>query len=598
MNGARIVAERHGGEAAWHLALSAVNDSPAPTALRGFAAPVAALDPDGLRVLAFASAWGREHTPQSIPLSEGEIVIGSDTGRSANGHTPLCVLTERGGRATAIAVCWSGNWQVRIATDGSVTYGMTETMLSATLAPGQALPLPGVLVAQGTDAEAALRDLMDYIETDWLPPSRLTYPIVEWNHWWRFEDAGINETVFLENAACARDLGFTQCTLDAGWFGDGPWERARGDWNVVNAARFPHGLRYLSDEVHAMGMRFGLWIEPEALGADSALRREHPDWEASPRPCLCLGNPDAAAHLATTLDSLVTETNCDFLKVDFNLDPGDGCTRADHGHEPGLGLYAHLHALYDILDGLRAKHPALVVENCSSGGLRNDLEMLRHVDLAFLSDPDETAHALQVLWGASLLMPPGRMLHWGHSQSLDRAFPGLEYGGLAPDRLRASLRAAMPHRFGMSRDLRTLAPEEAAIVAEEIARYKRLIAPLLGTGRLHRLTGPFLRDGARMDDGRRAAPPGAFAAEARAVCAFQLQADGAGVVLAFAREDAPPGRLRLAGLDPAASYRATDIDTGGAIVASGESLQSDGLPLPPLPSGASRLITIDPQRKD
>lgn len=588
-----------------HVEPVAVNETAEASELSGFACPIATLDPAGLRVHAFKSAWGREATPQALSPEGGEVVIGSTSGRSANGYMPLAVLIEQSGRAMVIAVCWSGNWQLRIAPDGAVTYGMTPDMLTCTLAPGETLPLPGVLTARGNTPEEALHALMAYLQASWFPQSRLPGPMVEWNHWWRFEDAEIDEAVFLANARQAQALGFTQCTLDAGWFGDAAspvhWTQCRGDWDKVNTARFPHGIRYLADQVHAMGMRFGLWIEPEAMGERSALRQAHPEWEATrdgkplEQPYLCLGNPGAAAHLAEALDRLVTHTGCDFLKIDFNVDPGYGCNRADHGHQPGMGLYAHLHALYGILDTLREKHPALVIENCSSGGLRCDLEMLRHTDMAFLSDPDETIHALGVLWGSSLMMPPSRMLHWSHSQTRQaagggRPFPALEYGGLPEETLRMTLRAAMLHPFGMSRDLRTLGTREEEILAEEIARYKQVIAPLLG-GTLYRLTGPFLREGERAaDDGRIPAP--GFAAEEEARCAFQLQLGSSGMVFVFTRKDTPAETLPLQGLDAETLYRIEDMDTGHAAYAPGMDLMTHGLALEAMAPLRSRMIRI------
>jgi alpha-galactosidase len=105
-------------------------------------------------------------------------------------------------------------------------------------------------------------------------PERLP---VEWNHWWPYEDAEINEDVFAENIEKASQMGFEVCTLDAGWFGPSDagtfWEHYRGDWHLVNQSRFPSGIRRLADLAHARSMKFGIWCEIEALGSKASWRR-------------------------------------------------------------------------------------------------------------------------------------------------------------------------------------------------------------------------------------------------------------------------------------------------------------------------------------
>ncbi len=122
------------------------------------------------------------------------------------------------------------------------------------------------------------------------------------------------------------------------------------------------------------------------------------------------------SHALQTLDRLVTSTDARWLKVDFNLDPGPGCSRTDHGHDAGDGLYEHYLGLYETLDVLRDRHPQLIVEDCSSGGLRIDLGLLSHLHCSFLSDPDWTEFHLQLLWGVSQQLPAGSIFHFSESQ--------------------------------------------------------------------------------------------------------------------------------------------------------------------------------------
>ena len=267
-------------------------------------------------------------------------------------------------------------------------------MFRGTLEPGESIELPMLLFGTNPGGMDALcGGIADWLETNWMPPSRIPVPTVEWNHWWTYEDVEINETVFLENARAAKQLGVTLCTLD----------------------------------------------------------------------------------------------------------PGLGCKRDDHGHQEGLGMFFHVKNYYRVLDRLREKYPKLILENCSSGGLRFDLEMFRHTDVSFLSDPDELPHSQQCVWGASCLVYPHRLLHWAPSQTRrypdgSHVFPSFEITEETPEFLiRGSLRNAMPHQLGICRNLTALPEHARNIFADEIGWYRETVAPLLSEGHLEVLTSQPMR---------------------------------------------------------------------------------------------------------
>ena len=249
-----------------------------------------------------------------------------------------------------------------------------------------------------------------------------------WNHWWPYEDQEINTETFLADVAVARELGYELAVLDAGWFGGADeasdWWKIRGDWDDENTVRFPDGVAGLAAATRAAGVEFGVWCEIEALGFDARIAAAKPEIVArrDGDPAyvgireddkgwlgyVCLGSPAGREHVLDVLDRLIGRTGARWLKVDFNLDPGPGCSRTDHGHEAGDGLYEHYVGLYGVLDELRGRYPQLVVEDCSSGGLRLDLGLLAHVHCGFLSDPDWTEFQLQLLWGISQMLPARR----------------------------------------------------------------------------------------------------------------------------------------------------------------------------------------------
>lgn len=458
----------------------------------------------------YESQWGREFDKKTRPWTQGQrFDIQCTWGRSSHGYSPFLRIGSSKGHILAVMVAWSGNWGISIDEHGAfqaeIPYKASEadgSDRSGTCCTKAAGDFPCVYIFSAADGDwdKLTAKIHTYGRKYLYPPAKILP--VEWNPWWTFEDVLINEDVFLENARAARDLGVELCTLDAGWYGESGkihWSRQQGDWDIVNTERFPHGLKFLSDHIHALGMAFGLWAEPEALGRESRLIREHPEFEAICRgrrydnSYVCLGNPDGAKWLLDTLTHLLDTACPDWMKLDFNMDPGEGCTRTDHGHGAGDGLFWHYKAYYDILKKLRNKYPQLVIENCSSGGLRCDTAMFSLTHLTFLSDVDETSHSLDSFYELSRFIPPEHILHWAWSETRtyddgSHAFEGFEIREDTPeDEIRYTLRAAMLHVMGFSRNFAALPENIREIFREEIRFYKTEVRPLLTRARVFHL---------------------------------------------------------------------------------------------------------------
>jgi alpha-galactosidase len=194
----------------------------------------------------------------------------------------------------------------------------------------------------------------------WYPKNTLSTALpVEWNHWWTYEDRAITEQTFCANVDVAAQMGMEVCALDAGWFGPSDpgthWYDYRGDWHIVNTTRFPSGIRALSDYVHAKGMAFGLWCEIEALGVRAEAGLANPAIVArrDDTPCgyVCLASAAGWDWAFTTLDRLITDYRADWIKLDFNLDPGAGCNRTDHGHGAGAGEHCPFESICAVEPG-------------------------------------------------------------------------------------------------------------------------------------------------------------------------------------------------------------------------------------------------------
>lgn len=455
--------------------------------------------------LSFSGSWGLEFEPQHRPLN-ADIILESRTGRSSNGQHPWFALVRDDQSLLSGAVAWSGNWVVRILRQNegfTLSGGLHDWEFATDLAPGAQISAPPFVLAlaAGANLDLVSAQYSQVGRRYWYPHTALSDSLpVEWNHWWCYEDKDIHEAVFRDNVDLAAKLGIEVCTLDAGWFGasdsETHWYEQRGDWDLVNTQRFPSGLRALSDYVHKHGMAFGLWCEIEAIGKQAGLAHTHPELLATrdgePLGYVCLGSTAGQQWALSTLERLISEYDCDWIKLDFNLDPAAGCNRHDHGHGAGDGLYAHYQGYYALLTAIRSRYPHVVLENCSSGGLRIDLGLARHTHMAFLSDPDWPEHSLQCFWGASLMLAPDALLHWSycewsHAEHRCQTFNPND-PALLPHQIDYYSHISMLRRFGFSQRLPKLPDWVAARYRDHIATYKQHVRRFIQHATLLRLS--------------------------------------------------------------------------------------------------------------
>lgn len=458
--------------------------------------------PDVGGIAGFTSGWGLEYEPVQLSLTEPDSLQVA-SGRSTNGAVPWLQLTTADG-VLVITLHWSGNWRISTTPDGSGTVEVRVELPAAGQQPGADHEvLPTISLAWGDDRRLASAALATHLRGQ-VPPGPPV--LTEWNHWWPYEDAEITEDVFLANAEVAAQVGLEVAVLDAGWFGpaaaDSRWYSVRGDWHLVNTTRFPHGLGWLADQTRKRGIDFGIWIEGEAVGEAAAIAEQRPEVLALGADgrrlgYVCFGSPEGREHIVGTVSRLIDTTSARWIKWDFNLDPGSGCVRTDHGHGADDGLLQHYRGLYEVLDRIRAAHPETLIEACSSGGLRIDAGLAEHVDAFFLSDPDWTEHHLQCLWGAAQLLPARQLLHWPQSEWRgEHRFQKVDYSGtlITRSQFDTKIRSALLHRLGVSVRMTELRPDLRQRLGEHVTGYRTHIRPLIESGVIIPLTDQPLRE--------------------------------------------------------------------------------------------------------
>ncbi|MBX3085547.1 MAG: alpha-galactosidase [Anaerolineae bacterium] len=460
----------------------------------------------------YTTDWGDEFKPVYKTLDTA-IQLETRLGRSSKGQHPWFALTRDGGEVLSGSVAWSGNWTFRFepmeAGGFRLSGGLHDWEFAKDLAPTATLETPIVVLVLGKDLNTVSQQYARIGRRYWYPRTSLTRKTpVEWNHWWSYEDTYITEEIFRQNVDVAEKMGVEICVLDAGWFGPSDagtfWYDYRGDWDMVNTERFPSGLRALSDYTHAHGMKFGLWCEIEALGVKAHLAETHPELVAlrdgERMGYICLGNPATEEFTYQTLTRLIREYDLDWIKLDFNLDPGAGCNRTDHGHGAGDGLYAHYAGYYRMLERVRRDFPEVTLEGCSSGGLRIDLGLLRRLDLHFLSDPDYPVHDLQLFWGATTMLAPDACLHWSFGEWIGKNPPPPQNFNprdpkLTPHQFDYYTRISMLNVFGYSQKLPELPAWVDARLTKHTQIYKDHVRRFVREADLYRLTGQPHRDG-------------------------------------------------------------------------------------------------------
>lgn len=547
------------------------NDSDAPVRLLRADSAAWSLPPlPGYRISHVHGQWSAESRLRREPLPHGETVLTSRRGSTSHHANPWLMLddgttTETHGRVWSAALAWSGSWRITAqrTPDGRAgfTGGAGHEGVARPLDPGEefATPVFAGLYNEGGHG-AASRTWHAYVLAHVLPHPGELAPVL-YNSW---EATGfdVDEQGQLALAARAAELGAELYVLDDGWFGDRRNDRAGlGDWTPA-ADRFPNGLGPLVKEVHRLGMRFGLWVEPEMVNPDSDLYRAHPDWvlhipgrvrtELRNQLVLNLARPDVAAFTHDWLTRLVADNGIDFLKWDMNRAFSEaGWAEERDGHDRLWTRYVD--NLYGIVDRLRADHPRLRIETCSGGGGRVDLGILARTDQAWTSDNTDAVDRITIQHGYSQLYPARTMAAWVTdvpNQLTHRSVP-----------LRFRFHVAMAGLLAIGGDLSAWSDEEMNEAAALVAEYKS-VRHLVQHGALHRLSGP-------EDDGP-------------TVVEYVAPDGGEALLLAWQhtrRLAASRQPLRLRGLDPEGRYQ----DTRTHAVHHGAVLEGYGLTveLPP-----------------
>lgn len=454
--------------------------------------------------------WSHERQVITEELGPGRRTFIDPRGRSTNGYSPwFCLNNEDLGLRYLAQLAYSGNWAMRFerypsgpdisAEALNVSLGMRFDFGGPlTVLPGESFLLPSVaFTATAGDSDDAANQLHRYQRQFVVPRTPTNDPLlVQFNSWYPFQGK-MNVREMKRCADVAAQLGAEVFVLDAGWFSGKNWSRELGDW-TVNRAEFPHGLQELANYVRSEGMEFGLWVEIENLGVDSRMFRKHPDWclacnghplEVDDRYQLDFAKPEVRRWARSVIDGFVRNYGIEWLKIDYNIDIGERFDPPSLLARRGDVLYQQIMYYYKWLDEIRAAYPKLVIENCSSGGLRLDLGVIAHTHTTWLSDEVRPLPSVQLAYGCTLEFMPEICNHWMVGDTLNGEVGSSEPAGWWD----FMLRVPMTGQFGISSRVFSWSPALERRAEENVSLYKRLRAVVMGADVYH-LTPPPAHD--------------------------------------------------------------------------------------------------------
>lgn len=521
----------------------------------------------------YYSAEGYE--PFSRDLTAGSTqTFAPDGGRPSNRAFPYFNLALPDGGAF-LAVGWPGQWEACFTRndDGNLRVTAGQQITRLVLRPGEIVraPLIALLRWEGEDLLAAQNQWRRWMLTHNLPRNadgELLPPILLGNTSLEFNEmtgaTEENQKYFIQRYL-DEGIGIDYWWMDAGWYPcGGEWWRT-GTWEP-DTARFPDGLRAISDFAHERAVSTLVWFEPERVMPDTWLAREHPEWllllpgtseaDATSR-LLNLGDPAARQWLTDHVDGLLTEQGLDLYRQDFNFEPLEYWRGNDAPDRQGMTENLHVQGYLAYWDELRRRHPQLTIDSCASGGRRNDLETMRRAVPLHPTDYDYTHLAVKQAFHQTLWQ---WLPYFGsNTMPIDTVDTYAVRSGHGP---------ALVLGYDLRRD-----DLDLDLLRQRVAEWRELSPLYLGD--FYPLT-PNTRD-----------------EHTWIAWQFHSPQQHTGMVQAFRRSESPyeTARLKLHGLDPKSLYAITNRDTGFTETVSGHELMNEGLALTLTSLPAAGLLT-------
>lgn len=460
------------------------------------------LPDDQFEMIHLAGAWAREAHMEVQPLTKGIQSVYSSRGASSHAHNPFLALrryngTEHTGEVYGFSLVYSGNFLAQAEVD---TYGVSRVMMGINpfqfrwkLKPGEVFQTPECIMVYTHEGLNGMSQTFHELYRErlargyWRDRAR---PILINN--WEATYFNFDEEKILSIAETAQNLGIELFVLDDGWFGNRNDDTSSlGDW-FANEGKLPNGIKGLAEKINKIGMKFGLWFEPEMVCKDTALFKEHPDWIiATPNRMpshgrnqfiLDFSRKEVVEHIFQLMDNIVEDSNISYIKWDMNRYMTETYSSSLPIDQQGELSHRYILGVYSLYEKLLAKYPEMLFESCAGGGARFDPGMLYYAPQAWASDNTDAVERLKIQYGTSLVYPLSSI--GSHVSTV----PNHQVERITPMETRANV--AYFGTFGYELDITKLTKEEQEKVMLQTAFMKEH-RDFIQKGTFYRLLSPF-----------------------------------------------------------------------------------------------------------
>ena len=450
-------------------------------------------------LLTFYGRHAMERNVQRVPVVHGTQKIGSVRGTSSHQYNPMMILaeketTEDKGNCYAMSFVYSGCFQGEVLKDQlnqtRMMLGLQEEAFRYPLETGEMFQAPEVILSYSSEGMNRLSQNLHHCIRQHICRGKYKEEIrpILINSWEAAYFDFTGDTIY-ELAKAAKEVDIDMLVMDDGWFGKRDDDNSGlGDW-FVNEKKLGGTLGNLIKRINDLGVKFGIWIEPEMVSEDSDLYRKHPDWaltvpgrnpvRSRNQLVLDFSRKEVVDEIYDQICKVLDQGNIEYVKWDMNrslMDVYSSVTR-----DQGRVLHDYVLGLYDFLERLVQRYPNLLIEGCSGGGGRFDAGMMYYTPQIWCSDNTDAIDRLRIQYGTSFGYPVSVV---GSHVS---AVPNHQTGRKTPLHTRGVV--AMSGTFGYELNLMKLSEEEKQEIREQIAEYKSY-APIIQNGLYYRLSNP------------------------------------------------------------------------------------------------------------
>lgn len=526
---------------------------------------------DNFDLIHLYGAWARETHMERRPLIKGIQNISSTRGASSHIHNPFFALaepksTESNGSVYGFSLIYSGNFLGQIEVDTykvtRVTMGINPFQFSWELAAGFEFETPEVVMTYSNKGLNGMsqnfhNNFRKHLLNHASPFEKAPVLINSWEaNYFDFD-----EEKLLEQARLAKKIGFDLFVLDDGWFGTRDSDNGSlGNWKT-DLRKIPSGIEKLANKINSIGIRFGIWFEPEMISIDTPIYKEHPEWIiGNPEKNISHGrnqyvldysNPLVVDNIFNQMHEILTNSQIDYIKWDMNRYISEPFSNYLKENQQGEVFHRNILGVYNLLSRIRKAHPNIFIETCAGGGGRYDPAMLYYANQNWISDDSDAIERLKIQYGSSLVYPISTM--GTHVSEV----PNHQVGRVTSLKMRKDV--ALFGTFGYELDLMKLSEKDYNEIRDHIGQFHKY-NELIYTGNFYRISSPFESDLTSwmvVSQDKKEAIVGIYQSKTSANPAYE--------------------RVKLFGLDSKIKYCITEVDNKNYPARYGDDLMSIGL---------------------